>query len=367
MKKVVIVGSSIAGATAAYLLADYFDVRVYEAKSRGKIGDKLCGNLCTGLFLKVLERIGIQGRKFIKAEYNKAVFHSASNEVALGTKEFEIDRAKLIEYLIKQAEKKGARFNFSSKLEDVSIGRRYRLIFRRNKTNIIEQPDYVIGADGAMSPVANHYLLSKGRKFFLALQAEVREGDINLLKLRKKQYHVFVGEKFGHYAYIFPSKNKIKVGLLESCHTDGKKKFREFIKLLGITKRINIRGALIPYPHVFSGKGKVMLIGDAGGYQKFSGGGIVLAMLSAEAITGEMVKNSFLYKTALRMIVFQNKTAVWFFRRFKDKQWGELLTVLKDKRYKGLLENRDILNLKDFFKLLSPRMLWLWMKSLFRF
>ncbi len=363
MKKVAIIGSSIAGASAALLLSKNFEVKVYEQKQFKEIGNKLCGNLCTEVFSETIKRFGLNPKKFIKNRYRKAFFHSANNELTLPTKEFEVDRKKFVEALIKEAKKNGVEFNFGVKLEEINEGRFNQLIFRKGKKQITEQPDFIIGADGALSVVAKKAeLYEKGQ--FLALQLVVNKKDLKKVKVSPGEYHVFVGDKLGHFAYVIPCGNKFKIGLLDFKGRDVMGEFRNLLRMLGVKKSSGIRGAMIPLPKVKKWKKNIFLIGDAGGYQKFSGGGIIPALLSAEGLSERVISNNVKRLNSVKRKVFLNRIATKYTRKMKDADWDRFLEILKSRKQDRLLARRDWFKFRDIVKLASPKMFFFGVKML---
>jgi len=340
MKKVVIVGASIAGATAAILLAKKFDVRVYEKKKIREIGNKLCGNVVTSLFGKIIKKYGLDEEKFIKTRYCKAVFYSPNNRLELPTEEYEINRGKFIEALIAKAKSRGAKFYFGTEF----------------KRNLLERSDYVIGADGALSTVAKEFKFPE-KDQFLVIQTDVKKKEVRNFDLSNDAYHVFVGRKFGHYAYAFPSGNKIKIGFGDHSNKNVKRGFEGFLKYLGVKKTEEVRGAFIPIPKFIGWKKDAFLIGDAGGFQKFSGGGIIPAMLSAEALNEYLISGKKYKLKKLKRSTRHNYAATFTVRRFNDSNWDRFLEIMKGKKFRNLVANRDCFKRKDHLVLFSPKMI----------
>jgi flavin-dependent dehydrogenase len=352
--RIAIIGSSIAGASAALLLAGKADVVVYEKKERNDIGKKTCLNNVTESFLEHAKRLGLKPTKYVKSISNKAIVKSDKNEIKFKTKEYKLDRQKLLDDLIKKAKKKGAKFYFG--VDFVSLGKmnKFRLTLRKGKMQINDYADILIGADGALSRVAKESGEWNKRKLYIILQKEVSSRNFKL-KLEKNTYYVYVGKKYGYFSYIYQSKNTAVLGLAGDIET-AKSKFRKFLKELKINDK-SLSAALVPEPKIIAQKNNLFLIGDAGCNTKFSGGGIVPAIRSAFSAKEAIFNKNYKGFNELNSKIRLNKMILNVVKNLKDKDFDYLLKVAKDRKFSNVLEKRDELSKKDILNLADFRLL----------
>jgi flavin-dependent dehydrogenase len=352
--KVVIIGSSIAGASAALLLAGKANVVVYEQKARKDIGKKVCLNNVTASFLGHARKLGLKPEKYLASISNKSIIKSPNNEVGFRTKEFKIDRAKLVEDLIRKAEKKGARFYFNIEFVDVIKNNKFRVTLKKGKQKINDYADILIGADGALSKVSKKAGLWKNRKLYLILQKEVPLNRLKL-KIEKNTYYVYIGRKYGYFSYIFPYKGKAVIGLADKTET-ANAKFKMLLKELKLDSK-NLSAALVPEPKIIAQKNNLFLIGDAGCNVKFSGGGIIPAITSAFAVKEAIINKNCRELKKMRKKIFINKLILKAIKKMGDNDFDSLLETMKDSKFFSILEKRDELEKKDYLKLLDLRLM----------
>ena len=368
--KVAIIGSSIAGASAALLLAGHANVSVYEQKAKKDLGKKTCLNNVTGSFLEYARKLGLKSEKYIRSISNRAIIKSESNEIKFKTKEFKIDRQKFLDDLIDKAEKKGAKFyfnvNFSSTRMISHSGcpknaghffgfektKKFKISLKKGNKKINVYADVLIGADGAMSKVAEQLGIKK--RLYLILQKEVSLSKLKL-KIEKNTYYVYVGKKYGYFSYIFPYRGKAIIGFAdktEKANSD----FRRLLKELRLDSK-NLGAALVPEPKVIKQKNNLFLIGDAGCNTKFSGGGIVPGMIAAFAARDAILHKDYRGFKKLNSKIRLNRLIFKAVKKMKDKDFDYLLEVLKNKKFSGLLEKRDKFGKSDYMKALDLRFL----------
>jgi len=361
--RVAIIGSSIAGSSLACLLAENAAIMVYDSKARKDIGKKFCANVVTSSFSKYVKMLGLNPEKYIISRFNTAVGISKNNRFEFKTDEFKIDREKLIEDLIARAEKKGVQFNFGTKLISLrKEGKNFLITFERGEEIFTDEADILVGADGALSEVAKKTGLWNDRRFYLVMQTEI---PLNNLKtdIKKGSYNVYAGKEFGYYSYVFPSKDKVTIGVGD-VPEKVKEKYNLFLKFLGIKKTGKMQAALIPEPKVIPQKKNLFLIGDAGCHVKFSGGGIIPAILAANAIKEIIVNKNYKKLKELNRRTFFNKMATKMIWKMNDKDFDDFFEILKDRKFQGFLEKRDELEKKEYFKLLDRRLLKFFFKIL---
>ena len=350
MKKIIIIGSSVAGCSAANFLAGNCDVTVYEQKKREEVGKKLCSDIVTPVFFRYAELLGLNPNKHVISKLGKAIAVSGNQISEFKTDEFKISRMSFIEDLIAKSQEKGVKFEFGEGFKDFREENGGFIVELNNKT---DKCDILIGADGAMSKVAKKAGLWKDRKLFLAIQSEVPSKKLNI---NKDSYYVYVGkEKFGYYSYIFPSKNKTIIGIMDDPKT-AKDRYNKFTEMLKI-KNVEKDAALIPYPQIIPQRKNLFVIGDAGCQIKFSGGGIIPSMMSAEAIAEIIIKKDDKKLKSLNRRILMHKLATKIILKLKDEDFNEFIKILKDKKFQGLLEKRDEYSMKDYLAFLDLRLL----------
>lgn len=350
MKRIIIIGSSIAGVSMANFLAGHCEIEVYEQKQRKDIGKKVCANVVTINFFKYARILKLNPEKYVTSKFNKAVGISENQIAEFKTNEFRIDREKLIEDLIKKAEKRGVRFNFEANFKEFKE-EKGRFIVRIDDK--IEICDILIGADGPLSKVAKQAGLWKDRKLLLMMQSEI---PLKKLNIEEDSYCVYLGrEKFGYYSYIIPSGKKAIIGMGDKAE-DAKKKYEKFLGILNV-KNIKKSGALIPEPQVIPQKKNLFVIGDAGCHVKFSGGGIIPAIMAAEAVSEIIIKRDYTKLKILDRRTYTNNLAAKIIWKFKEKDFDHLLNVLKDRKFDNLLEKRDEFSKKDYISFMDIRLM----------
>lgn len=352
--KIVIIGCSIAGASAALALSGNASISVYEKKSRQDVPKKICANVVTYSFLKYCRELGLKPENFLVSRFTKAFFLSRKNDLFLPTKEFRIDRAKFLDSAIKNAQKKGAKFNYNA--EFVSFRKekgKFIIKLKKGNKEIIEKADILIGADGALSRVSENAGI-KGKKFWLCMHTEIPASRIKF-NFEKDAYYLFLERRFGYYAYIFPFKDKVIVGSGDFIEK-AEKNYQNFLKFLRI-KPAKTEAALISFPKNVHNTKNMFLIGDAACSTKFSGGGIVPAIMDAIAARNIIVhKNLGHYKIAKKRIRL-NILVAKILSRLSDKEFDGLLKVLKHEKFASILEKRDEFERKEYLKMFDLRLL----------
>ena len=156
---------------------------------------------------------------------------------------------------------------------------------------------YLIGADGALSPTAKLGGWKESRKLIPALEYEVKvpEEDYNRLS---KNVRFDVDAVPDGYAWCFPKNGHLSlgVGTLKKQKIDLKKYYKEYLKKLDITEILEseAHGFQIPVGHrkdTFS-KDRIFLSGDAAGFaDPLTAEGISNAILSGELVAKAIVEN----------------------------------------------------------------------------
>lgn len=368
MAKVVIIGASIGGAALAFLLSKKVEVSVHELKPRSEIGKKLCSNICTEPIAKMLYDWGFNPEEFIKTHFTKVKISTREKSVEFPINEFEIDRMKLVDTLISAAEKNGAKFHFSSKFVDFhKEGEKFNALFDHDGKRNSEIADSIVGADGAVSEFARKIGLWNKRKHFLYLQGKVERDRVRPEFVPDEHtQHVFVGSWFGYYSYVYPTEGILSLGLGDELgEKDIRSMFNVYLDYLGV-KKVDLQGALIPIPQVVGMKKGLFLIGDAACDTKFSLGGIIPALMAAEAVRDIILHKKYARYKALKRKVKIHEMATRVLRKLNDKDYEELFEIMKKEKYQNLVANRDRFNKKDLMTLASPELALFSLKRLLR-
>jgi flavin-dependent dehydrogenase len=343
MKEIAIIGSSISGSSLAYLLAKAgCSVKVFEEKSQQDTGRKVCANIVTSDFIEITKEFGLNIKGVIKNRLKGAIFLCEKNSVEFPIDDYEIDRAKFINLLLKKAKTMGARFYFRTRFLNLKESNgRYEIVLQKNRKIVKEKADYVIGADGALSKVAKRINIGNKKEFWLAVQTKIYK--VPRGKERKK-YFIFLGSKFGYYSYIFPSKRYFTIGTLSFLKQHNK--FNDFLKYIGIKGIKKREAALIPIynPAFRFRKNNILIIGDSAGMTKFTGCGIVPSLKAAlwaqQAILGKKDKESSNLRK-LRQELFLHYLIYKALKRFSDDDFNKYLEIAKDKSVISAVASRD--------------------------
>ena len=133
--------------------------------------------------------------------------------------------------------------------------------------------------------------------------------------------------------------------------------FDGFLKYIGANK-FELKGALIPEPKVLGTKRNLFLIGDAGCFTKFSLGGIIPAIMGAEAVSEIILNNSWRKYKALRRRLKIHQLATKILKKLDEKDFEELFEIMKSQKYREIIAKRDRFGRKEFLSLLSPKLAW---------
>lgn len=272
--KVVIVGAGPAGLRCAKILAENnIDVVVFERKP------KLDRKICTG-FWGLNEKINNLKlpQEVIEKKFNEVILSTPFKKSVIKIKKpfvATINRKKLSEWMLKQAEKAGARVIFNSPVSEIKDN---YIIAKNKKINF----DYLVGADGSSSIVRQH--LGLKNKLGVAVQYWVKR------KFDAPELH-FDADKFAlGYYWIAPYKNKTCIGAGASIESTSALKIKQNLDSWCKERKIDLKDALYegaPINFDYQGYkfGNIFLIGDAAGFpSELTGAGIYSAIASGEDV-----------------------------------------------------------------------------------
>ena len=191
-----------------------------------------------------------------------------------------VNRDRFDHALVLSAIKHGAQLLESTKVNYLN--------FTENKIEVFSErgifkADYIILADGVHSPLSKTLNWPDNRRLVLALEMEAEAN--NFLNLCEKARFDF-GFISGGYAWVFPKKIKISIGILGNNNKKLFRGFKHYINFLGIeSKSYNCRIKGHPIPMTPRNKpfyrNRVLLTGDSAGFvDPLTGEGISYALKS---------------------------------------------------------------------------------------
>jgi len=305
---------------------------------------------CGGLFSKTgLKKLDIKPKKsFTRNKVKGARFYSKNQMAEIGKgreRAFVVDRAEFDRELAKKYEKHGELI-LGTKCLDIS-----------RKTDSIN----VLLEDGSTMKTKN-LALATGPSVFLrnklgfepknghisAVQYEIETDDVD--KDFVELYNGSVAP--GFFAWVIPvDKKTLRVGL---GTIDAPKKsmeyFEEFLKDFGDFEVISTGGGVIPLydPQMPVRKENIYLLGDAATHVKATtGGGVILGCMAARTLA-ECLLNRKDYEGELQAIKKELKKHLMvrrFVNRFNDRKYDELVSLLKNRDLRELLEEHGDMDL----------------------
>jgi flavin-dependent dehydrogenase len=280
-------------------------------------------------------------RDFFKKKITKAVFISKENKLEFSIEDYKLNRQAFLDEVIAKSKKKGARFYFETELLNVrKSGSHYELILKSGKKTVKTYADTIIGADGALSRVSE--FIGRKKKFFIVSEAPAKKLPG---RFDDKSWNVFLRKDFGYYAY----RDYELAGVECSLGKNIKAYQKNFFSFLHLKKSKEIISAIVPKPAYLAQKGNIFLIGDAGGYAKFNGGGIIPSIESAIAARNILLNKDYGLFKKLSRSQRLNKLISKVLERMDEKDWQEMFKILKDRKFSKLVEERDELNFIKYF------------------
>lgn len=283
---VIVVGSGPAGSLSAYLLAEAgLKVLIIEKKKLPRF--KLCAgsislralNLLPKGYEKEILNVIKKAKLCYKNEF--CVSYSSDNEATII-----VDRTSFDYFLLSKALEKGATLLEETKVKFVEAKKVNNKIIT-DKGSFYS--DYVIGADGYNSSVRNSFC-NKKQKAFISVEVYLDK------PLLRDEVIIDPGFTKKGYAWIFPKKNGVNVGLGDIRKDNILKSFEEFKSTYGINEKLNLKSWFIPYiaskKELFLGQNRVLLAGDSASLcDPLLGEGIYYALLSAKFVASSVIQN----------------------------------------------------------------------------
>lgn len=374
--KVTIIGASLGGLFAGYLLAKGgMQVELYERSPQ--LGKPPRTLIVTEKLIDLLE-FTPQEAILNRVKRFEIFSKSRSLSLELSTPDLVIEREKLIQLLASRAKEAGAKIYRGYQFEDFFRSGKRIVVNLRNRDSGDPLPiitDILIGADGFSSAVART-ISSDGHFSARLLQAKVSLPE----KKDSDTCRVWFDSDFTRYFFwsIPESEEIATVGLIADDWRQATEGLEAFLRKQRL-EPLEFQEAPVPL-HRFKGwrKGKegnqgIFLVGDAAAHVKATTvGGVVSGLYGAKALARSILSGGD-YQKELRNLRFELNLHFLIrnvLNRFKNEDYDELLRKL-DKRLKlkGLLQKwtRDELG-SFFFKMIfrNPYLLHLALKSLLR-
>lgn len=300
---VAIIGAGPAGSTAAYIMGKIgLNVILIDKCSFPR--DKLCGGLLSTKTMKLLERTfdetedSLNKKKIINFSSNKFQFICKNKNLAKCYTKIPthfVERTVYDNFLLDKAISSGIKFIQDEEVKKIDLD--YNKLVTSKGDSITYK--YLIGADGANSIVRKEFekigVLDKKTwldNLGFALEAMIENEK---LPFEKGIMYLYFGYIKNGYAWIFPNKNKVVIGIggliKDLKNKELKTIFSDFLISLGLDKTTvetctkEMKGHPIPFGNFIERPlyKNSILIGDAAGLvNSVTGEGIYYAQRSAE-------------------------------------------------------------------------------------
>jgi len=370
--KVTVIGASISGLFAAYLLAkEGLEVEVCERSA--ELGAPRRTLIVTDELGRVL---GFEPKEAILNKLRFVEIFSESQSVKLELKrpDLVVERATLVYLLAELARSAGATIKLSRKfLKFEERASKLQVVIEDLSTGEIERfiTDVLIGADGAHSFVSRA-ALGNGHRRDALLQARVplpREAC-------RDTFQVWFGGNHTRYFYwlIPETEETAALGLIAEDARQAGTGLKSFLAHRGL-RSIEFQGAMVPrhsfkYAPEFDGRRQnVYLIGDAAAQVKMTTlGGVVTGLRGAKALAGAILKKKGWQAELLELKLELDLHLLLrrMFNHFRTEDYDTLVGLIR-KRLRRVLSERTRDELaQTFLRLIiaEPRLMALGTKAL---
>ena len=304
---VIIAGAGPAGSTAAYLLSKAGKKVLLIDKSTFP-RTKLCAGLITWKTVKLLERVfgdspeELKKKCIINYESREYEVYGGNTLVARRTIQYPfmfVDRDMYDSYLLEMALNAGAVFVGGEQVRSIDVARNYITSGSGKKY----YADIFIGADGVNSRIRRSFPPDLfGIDDWKSNLAFAHELFISRSRVSRgcERPALFFGVVDNGYAWIFPNKDRLKVGICALNRGNRKEilaAFRTFLVSQGIHEREAeySSGYVLPYGNYLPvpWHNNVMLVGDAAGFaDPLLGEGIYYAQRSGECAALSIIEST---------------------------------------------------------------------------
>ena len=298
---VVVVGAGPAGSTAAKNLAEQGKKVILVDKDTFP-RDKPCGG---GLPTRVMRQFPYIKNYIDSISYGSKTFSSSMRYNLSFTRKKPVVYTvlrKTFDYdLVQLAEKKGADVLQGKKIVDVTIQKNKAVCILEDGSKL--ESKLIIGCDGMRSLVAEktHLCSPSAEKCVCLVQEQaMKPADIEKYFKKEKSVYLFIKTQgIAGYAWIFPKKDSINIGIgqFENAIDKSKKPvplksfYKKYIAMLKKQHILpssftieNLQGGTLPiFPLENTYSDRVLLCGDAAGFiNPITGEGIYYAMASGK-------------------------------------------------------------------------------------
>ncbi|MEX2511613.1 MAG: geranylgeranyl reductase family protein [Cyclobacteriaceae bacterium] len=321
MKKfdLVIIGSGPSGSMAAQLAASKkLSVAIIEKAILPRY--KTCGG---GLVFRGRNRISLNISETIEKEFKEIdVYFENTNLHFRSQRDVPIIslvmRDKFDALLTQKAIKEGVTMFENTCLKNINFEKEITLTTSRGEI----KTEYVIGADGALSPTAKLGGWKETRRLIPALEYEIKVSTQDWERLSKNVRFDVDAVPFG-YAWCFPKANHLSIGVcsFKKQRIDLKYYYKKYLDSLGIREigEENAHGFQIPITPRTDGfvKNNLFLVGDAAGFAD---------PLTAEGISNALFSGQLAAKAISQYFGKPKLAAAFYEQDLKEKLLPELKT-----------------------------------------
>ncbi len=289
---IVIVGAGPSGTTLGYLLSDSgLDVLVIDRSDFPRA--KLCAGAITWKTRKLVEDIfkvsfdRYFSIKNVSQEYS--VYENWKLKILQRSPEpfYFIDRKEYDSKLTELAGKKSCQFLFGHQVADIDLISNTV----RSRSGKSFQGEIIVGAEGSISTIRRRLFPKYEFRYNLALALQT---NVAMEKVQREfQGHIprlFLGSLLMGYGWLYPHQNDCVLGVAGLLRKNRKigEVYRDFLgrtTTLDLEDILPVRSHWLPFGNFLEspGNGKVLLVGDAGGFvDPFTGEGIYYAHKTAQ-------------------------------------------------------------------------------------
>ncbi len=284
-KKTIIIGGGIVGLHLARRLAEGgVEVELFESKRDVSEGAERASGI---LSISGLKKIGLDYKESMVNTLYGAYLVAGKEKLKIASKKpmaYVLDRRKLAKSCERGARKAGAEISLGRR-----VGKEELLKLGSDKSNII------IGADGAVSPVASAFRFPSIKDYVLTYKAEFkcdRLEDTGMVGLYFSRS--FAKGLFGWHVPYSNNTVELGLGINQKAKTPSSAAFNIFSRSDELKSLIKTKGvALSAHASIIptstrpnTVKGNVALVGDAAGQVKATtGGGIIYGCLCADLLS----------------------------------------------------------------------------------